>query len=233
MEVRIINNRSQWNTFLSEHPRSSSAQLFESGEYLNTLGHIVFRLGAFVEERLVGIMLLAGADVSVSSPLTLLGLKWMYCAQGPLVLPEYSLALNALLYEAHAIASREHAIFLRLTPEYSEDDAFHAHLRCASRIGNVDSYASEWAKAQGNIRFELHIEFTATPLHAQHAVAHPLHTGTESELSHTPVYEYVYRPFLYKLWKLFAHGSLPIQAPALQQVTRQLACSETAPLQAV
>jgi hypothetical protein len=247
MDVRILHNRELWNGFLAQQVGQYSYQTFEWGEYLNRHGHIIFRLGAFVEQHLVGVMLLAVTGVPLPAPLSLLNLKWMYCYQGPCITEQYPEALGALLAEAHAIAKREQAIMLRIEAprDVRDKDAYLWHRTLQRLQHGLNSYASEWAKAQGLSRYEMYVVSpsqhkptflavkrayaTTTHTHKPEASEQSLLKKTESE-NFGPIYDFVYRPAFYHLWAFISHGHLPNSAQAFQQMQQQLADAATMPL---
>lgn len=122
MQVCIVSDHEQWNTFLEEHGSGHLLQSYEWGELINTLGNTIIRLGAFDGDRLVGTMMLSVSQVPLPRVLSWLHLKWLYCCRGPNVEEGNREALAALIDEAHALARREHAIVLRLEPNVSEGE---------------------------------------------------------------------------------------------------------------
>jgi hypothetical protein len=209
MDVRLLHKRELWNGFIARQLGQYSYQTFEWGEYLNRQGHIIFRLGAFVGEQLTGVMLLALTRVPIPAPFSLLSLKWMYCYQGPCIAEQHPKALGALLAEAHAIAKREQAIMMRIEApcDVRESDAYRWHCTLQRLRSGLNSYASDWAKAQGILRYEMY-----------------------AVLSDQRIYDFVYRPFFYQLWTFISHGHLPNSAQAFQQMQQQVASAATVPL---
>jgi hypothetical protein len=247
MDVRILHNRDLWNGFLAQQLGQYSYQTFEWGEYLNRHGHIVFRLGAFVEERLVGVMLLAVTTVPISIPFSLLNLKWMYCYQGPCITGRHPEALGALLVEAHAIAKHERAIMMRIEAprDVRDDDAYLWHRTLQRLQHGLNGYASDWAKAQGLLHYEMRVISADShqPVGASTTQPHiaTSHTGGVATIEQVqtkaqereqfgPIYDFVYRPFFYRLWTSLSHGRLPSSAQAFQQMQQQIADAKTMPM---
>ena len=247
MDVRLLHDRELWNGFLAQQLGQYSYQTFEWGEYLNRQGHIIFRLGAFVAEQLTGVMLLAVTRVPVPAPFSLLNLKWMYCYQGPCIAGEHPKALGALVVEAHAIAKREQAIMMRIEAprDVRESDAYLWHCTLQRLHYGLNSYASDWAKAQGLLRYETHVvspkqqSSANLPFQQVHATTNSIH---RPEITHTSqvhkkesgnagrIYDFVYRPFFYQLWTFISHDHLPSSVQAHQQMQRQVADAATVPL---
>ena len=247
MNVRLLHNPELWNRFIAQQPGQYSYQTFEWGEYLNRHGHIIFRLGAFVEEQLVGVMLLAITNIPLPLPFSLLNLKWMYCYQGPCVAGEHPGVLDALLVEAHAIAKREQAVMMRVEAprDMHENDAYLWHCTLQRLRYGLNGYASDWAKAQGVLRYEMYAISASLPepaiLPEEQAYAETLHVHRLEVIERTqvdkigsrkpgPVYDFVYRPFLYRLWTSVSHSHLPSSAQVLQQMQQQIARAATVPL---
>jgi len=249
MNVRLVHNRELWNRFLAQQLGQYSYQTFEWGEYLNGHGHIIFRLGAFVEEQLIAVMLLAITRVPLPAPFSLLNLKWMHCYQGPCITEQHPEALAALLAEAHAIAKREQAIMMRIEAprDIRDSDAYLWHYTLHRLHYSLNRYASDWVKAQGLLRYEMHVISSSQskpatlPLEqvdttkkvvdvsevTQHAETDRLASGHFG-----PIYDFVYRPFFYQLWTFISHGHLPSSAQTFQQMLLQVATASTVPLHA-
>lgn len=117
--VQEITDREQWNNFLLEHPRRHFMQSYEWGELNKFLGGNIYRLGAFEDGRLAGVMLLNTAPV----PLPGLKMKWLYSARGPTAARPDAPVLPALIEYAHGVARKEGAVVLRIEPNVADDDA--------------------------------------------------------------------------------------------------------------
>jgi peptidoglycan pentaglycine glycine transferase (the first glycine) len=121
--IQEITDSEQWNGFLTRQPRGHLLQSYEWGELNRYLGGRIYRLGALDDGRMVGALMLSVAQVPL--PVTLPGLRfyWLYGSRGPTIERPDSLALPALLEQAHAIARSEHVVVLRLEPNIADDDA--------------------------------------------------------------------------------------------------------------
>ncbi len=247
MDVRLVHNRELWNGFLAQQLGQYSYQTFEWGEYLNRQGHIIFRLGAFVAEQLTGVMLLALTRVPVPAPFSLLNLKWMYCYQGPCIADEHPNALGALLVEAHAIAKREQAIMMRIEAprDVRDSDVYLWHCTLQRLRYGLGGYASDWAKAQGLLRYEMYVVSSDPPKAGillgkeARAATKVVHWSEVTEKAHVdkiesgkfgPIYDFVYRPFFYQFWTFISRGLLPSSTQAFQQMRQQVASANTVPL---
>jgi hypothetical protein len=249
MDVRLVHNCKLWNGFIAQQLGQYSYQTFEWGEYLNRHGHIIFRLGAFAEEQLVGVMLLVIASVPMPAPFSLLNLKWMYCYQGPCVAKQYSEALGALLAEAHAIAKREQAIMMRIEAPCNvrEGDAYLWHCALQRLHYGLNKYASDWAKSQGLLHYEMYVlssdqqELAMLPEKQAYVATNNVHrpeiiakaqADKKESRNFGRIYDFVYRPFFYQLWTFISHGHLPSSAQEFQQMQQQVADAATVPLHA-
>jgi len=117
MFVSPINNKNQLNTFISAQPHSEFSQSFEWGEYQESLGNRIFRLGVEDESGLKA----AITFIKVSLPFDL---SYFYAPRGPIFNFQFSIfnfqaILNFLKEEIKKIAKNEKCIFLRFEPDAS------------------------------------------------------------------------------------------------------------------
>jgi hypothetical protein len=171
----------------------------------------------------------------------------MYCYQGPCITRQHPNALGALLAEAHAIAKREQAIMMRIEapPNARHKDACLWHCTLQQLRYGLGNYASDWAKAQGLLRYEMYVvspdqQRPATLPGKQARTAKDVVRGPVStEKAQVdkresgkfgPIYDFVYRPFFYQLWTVISRGRLPNSAQALQQMQQQVVEATTVPL---
>jgi len=122
MEVRVITEREQWNSFLMSQPYGHLLQSYEWGELIQYQGGRIYRLGALENACLVGAMMLSVASIPLPLSIPGLSLNWLYCSRGPTVEKLNAPALSALIDYAHTIAHQEHAVVLRLEPNIADDD---------------------------------------------------------------------------------------------------------------
>jgi peptidoglycan pentaglycine glycine transferase (the first glycine) len=122
MHVKIVNDRAEWNGFLTKQQNGHLHQSYEWGELLSSLGNTVVRLGAFEQNKLVATMMLSIADAPLPVSLPFSSPKWIYSCRGPNFAPGYEAALDDLLAETHDIAQQENAIVLRLEPNIREEE---------------------------------------------------------------------------------------------------------------
>jgi len=114
-----------------------------------------------------------------------------------------------LLAEAHAIAKRERAIMMRVEAprEVREGEAYLWHGTLQQLHEGLHGYASDWAKAQGLLRYEMCV----------------VSAGQR-------IYDFVYHPLFYRLWIFISHGHLPGSAQVFPQMLQQVAKAETVEL---
>lgn len=120
MEVQIITDRDQWNSFLTRQSNGHLLQSFEWGELTESLGNTIIRLGAFEHGSLVGTMMLSITAAPLPTAIPFPRPRWIYCCRGPNIEPGHEGALNALMNRVHSIARRENAIMFRLEPNITE-----------------------------------------------------------------------------------------------------------------
>lgn len=117
--IQEITDREQWNAFVSQQQYVHIMQSYEWGELNQYLGARVYRLGALVNDQLIGVMQLH----AVAIPLPILHLNYLYCIRGPVLESPDSPAFPALVKHAQSIAHKEHAIVLRIDPNIPDDDS--------------------------------------------------------------------------------------------------------------
>ncbi|GCF09458.1 lipid II:glycine glycyltransferase FemX [Dictyobacter arantiisoli] len=116
--IQEITNREQWNTFVSQQQYVHLMQSYEWGELNQYLGAHVYRLGALIDDQLIGVMQLHVVGI----PLPVVHLNYLYCIRGPVLEDPNSPALAALVQHAQGIAKKEHAVVLRIDPNIPDDD---------------------------------------------------------------------------------------------------------------
>ncbi|EFH90712.1 peptidoglycan bridge formation glycyltransferase FemA/FemB family protein [Ktedonobacter racemifer] len=135
LTIQEINDREQWNNFLTSQSRGHLLQSYEWGELNKYLGGRIYRLGALEDGRLTGVMLLTVNPVPLPARIPGLKLSWLYSARGPTVESPDSPALPALIEHAHKVARKERAVILRIEPNIADDDPNeHTWLAAYSKI---------------------------------------------------------------------------------------------------
>lgn len=117
MQVEIISDRDQWNTFVEAQPTGSVTQTYEWGELGSHLGGDVLRLGALEDGVLRGVMLLVIGRAPV------LRQPYLYVPRGPVVADPTSPALAALIARAGEVARQRGAFMLKVEPNVPDGDA--------------------------------------------------------------------------------------------------------------
>src|SRR5215471_13330802 len=106
--IQEINDKTQWNSFLTSQPRGHLLQSYEWGELHKYLGGRIYRLGAMENGRLVGSMMLTITPVPI--PLPGMRFNWLYSSRGPTVEQPDSPALASLIHSVQKITRDEHAV---------------------------------------------------------------------------------------------------------------------------
>jgi lipid II:glycine glycyltransferase (peptidoglycan interpeptide bridge formation enzyme) len=110
--ITSIHDKASWETFVTAAVPSSFLQSWSWGEFQESLGRRIWRLGAIRDGRLAGVGLL----VKVASQLG----DHLYCPRGPLGERSDPSALDSLISAAIEIARAEGCAFLRLDPALAE-----------------------------------------------------------------------------------------------------------------
>ncbi len=121
--IQEINDKEQWNSFLTGQPRGHLLQSYEWGELNRYLGGRIYRLGAMENGRLIGSMMLTVSPVPIPLPVPGLRFNWLYSSRGPTVERPDSPALASLIESVQKITHDERAVVLRLEPNIADDDA--------------------------------------------------------------------------------------------------------------
>lgn len=111
MKIKSINNKKAWEAFVLEHPQVNFLQSWNWGEFQQSLGKKVFRLGFYSGERLVGITLLIKESAKRGSYLT--------CPGGPL-LDNKKASFKFFIKAIKQIAKEEAVVFIRIRPSLLE-----------------------------------------------------------------------------------------------------------------
>ena len=127
MQVEIISDREQWNSFVEACPTGNITQTWECAELGSHLGSAALRLGARENGALVGAMLV------IVERATLLRRPYLYAPRGPVVADPASPALAALVAAAREQAAKHGAFMLKVEPSVPDGDA--AWLRALASQG--------------------------------------------------------------------------------------------------
>jgi peptidoglycan pentaglycine glycine transferase (the first glycine) len=109
-------DRKYWNDFISDHQHGHLYQSYEWGEVLSYDGTKVFRLSAERGGRLCATMLV------VKRRLRPTNLSYFYAPSGPILDFADRQVLIALLEKIRCLARLHHAVFLRVDPDYPNED---------------------------------------------------------------------------------------------------------------
>lgn len=116
MQVEVISDRDQWNSFVEAQPSGNVTQTFEWGELGHHLESDVVRLGALENGELRGAMSI------LISRAPLLRQPYLYAPRGPVVDDPASPALSALVARASEVAKQRGAFMLKLEPNVPDGD---------------------------------------------------------------------------------------------------------------
>lgn len=117
MIIREIKNKEEWENFFRFIPEKTFLQSWNWGEFQQSLGRKIWRLGAYQNNQLKGIGLV------FKSPIIQAGKYqkgFLFCPHGPLILEDNiasaEIILKAFVEKLKVLAKEEKVIFLRLAP---------------------------------------------------------------------------------------------------------------------
>ena len=116
MQVEVITNREQWNSFVEAQPTGNVTQTYEWGELRDSLGGDALRLGALESGELHGAMLV------IVGQAPLLHRPYLYVPRGPVVADPAGPALAALCAAAGREAKKRGAFMLKVEPNVPDGD---------------------------------------------------------------------------------------------------------------
>ena len=117
MQVEIISDREQWNSFVEAGPTGNITQTWEWAELGNHLGSAALRLGALENGALVGAMLV------IVERAPLLRRPYLYAPRGPVVSDPTAPALAALVASARLHAAKSGSFMIKIEPSVPDGDA--------------------------------------------------------------------------------------------------------------
>lgn len=125
MDIRLINNKNQWEDFLQKIEEKTFLHSWAWGEFQKQLGEKIWRLGIFKQEKMIAAALIIKIKAKRGS--------FLLCPHGPVVrlkdTEEHYKVLKLLLEYLKPLAKQEGASFIRISPilESSEENekVFH------------------------------------------------------------------------------------------------------------
>lgn len=114
MDIKIVEDKNEWEEFLIRHPEANFLQSWYWGEFHKTLGKKIHRTGFFENEKLVGLMQCVVEDAKRGRYLTVPG--------GPIIDWKDKLVVKTFVDEIRKIAKEDRCVFVRVRPQLVSND---------------------------------------------------------------------------------------------------------------
>jgi len=126
MEVKLISDRDQWETFLAEVRPPTFLQSWNWGVVQEKNGTRVLRYGLEASGALIGVALVIIVEARRG--------RFLFCPHGPIFRPgiELAAALSTLLLELKSAAKKNRCAFIRISPSMLDSPA---HRMLFTRLG--------------------------------------------------------------------------------------------------
>jgi peptidoglycan pentaglycine glycine transferase (the first glycine) len=157
MEVKEIDDREKWDSFLAGQSKSQFLQSWYWGEFKKVLGARIWHLGILKNEELVGVCLL------LKTPLVFHN-KYVYAPRGPvfsfnLNSEELSAGYQLLTEKIKEIARQEDFIFLKIEPPIEKPFSLNLEkidFHSAKSIHPPDTVILDLTKSEERLLSEMH-----------------------------------------------------------------------------
>lgn len=107
-EIRIVESKKVWEDFLEERKPHTFLQSWNWGEFNESSGHKIFRLGIREKDKLAGVALVVKIVAKRGS--------FLFCPHGPVLANLNLIALKTLTEYLKKLAQEERARFIRISP---------------------------------------------------------------------------------------------------------------------
>src|SRR3989338_6315034 len=114
LEIRKIEDKTEWEDFLATHPETSFLQSWYWGEFHQKLGNGIKRTGFYKDGRLAGVILCITEEAKRARYLTVPG--------GPIIDWSNKEAIQAFSNEVIKIAREEECVFVRVRPQLENNE---------------------------------------------------------------------------------------------------------------
>jgi lipid II:glycine glycyltransferase (peptidoglycan interpeptide bridge formation enzyme) len=114
MDTKIIDSKSTWENFLSEHPEANFLQSWYWGEFQEALKRKIFRIGVFDKNKLAGVMF-AYVEPAKRG-------KFLVVPGGPILDWSEEQAFQKAVTELRSIAKQNKCDFVRVRPQLEEGE---------------------------------------------------------------------------------------------------------------
>lgn len=106
--IKEIKNKKEWEEFVLSQSPNIFLQSWNWGEFHQSLGQKIFRLGLFQNEKLIGVALLVKEEARRGT--------YLACPGGPLLVDWKKENLKQIIEEMIKIGQEEKAVFIRVRP---------------------------------------------------------------------------------------------------------------------
>lgn len=110
--IKHIDNRDQWEDFMSTHPEANFLHSWQWGEFHESRGRIVFRRGVFDDNKLIGVYVGQIEPARRGRYLQIVG--------GPIINWDAADAVAALFNDIRQQAAKQTCVYVRIRPQLEE-----------------------------------------------------------------------------------------------------------------
>lgn len=114
MDTKIIENKESWEEFISGHPEANFLQSWYWGEFQESLGRKIFRIGFFKQNKLEGVMF-CYIETSKRG-------RFLVVPGGPIIDWGNKALTEKFVSELKRIGIENRCVFVRVRPQLTDDD---------------------------------------------------------------------------------------------------------------
>lgn len=114
MDIKIVEDKNEWEEFLTRHPEANFLQSWNWGEFHKALGKKIHRIGFFEDGKLISLMLCIVEDAKRG--------RYMTVPAGPIIDWKNKIAVELFVNKIKKIANEEKCVFVRVRPQLISDD---------------------------------------------------------------------------------------------------------------
>lgn len=121
IKIQPLTDKIAWEQFVLSSPQGSFLQSWNWGEFNQSLGHKIFRLGFYQQNKLRGVVLLIKKLARRGS--------YLECPAGPIIPWQPPSYFAAFVAEVKKIAQQQRVAFVRVRPNILDTDRYRSILR--------------------------------------------------------------------------------------------------------
>lgn len=159
--VKNIDNHNEWETFISSHPEANFLQSWYWGEFHIAIGNKIHRIGFYIGDELVGVMLTIVEDAKRGRYVTIPG--------GPIIDWKNLSLIESFITAIKNIAASDKCVFVRVRPQLKLNDSsrdifsqygfvnapIHLHAELTSQLDITKSEEELLANMRKATRYEI------------------------------------------------------------------------------